>query len=209
MVLVLVLSAGMTLLTNSMGMFVFGSAPSLAEQFAWIPALTVPLAWRRRFPLAVLAVLGVVFIAAQVRHVGDSIMPSVALFLAIYSAGAWSRHRVRARWTRVAVIVAMFVWLGIGLVAYAVSPAELPQAAGPLDPLVATVLHQVVFNLLFFLSAYFFGELAWRSARSRAELASQAEHCGPRRSRTRAAPSSPSGCASPATCTTSSPTTSP
>lgn len=172
---VLLLSAGMTLLTNSMGMFIFGSTPGLPEQLAWIPPMTLPLALRRRYPLTVVLVVGTVFLTAQVRHVGDSIMPSVALFLAIYTAGAWGRHRVRTRWARVAVIAAMFTWLGVGLIAWVVSPTHLPDAVGPLDPVVATVLYQVVYNLLFFLSAYFFGDLAWRSARDRAVLALQAE----------------------------------
>ncbi|MDQ0381056.1 sensor histidine kinase [Amycolatopsis thermophila] len=175
MLLVLLVAAGMTLLITSIGTVAIGSAPSLTEQLAWTAGLTVPLALRRRFPLVVLAVVGALFIAAQMRQIGDGFMPSVVLFLAIYSAGAWARHRARARWARVAVIVAMFAWLGIGLVRYAVAPGHPPNAAGPLDPLVATVLYQIVFNLMFFLSAYFFGDLAWRSARGRAELTRRAE----------------------------------
>jgi hypothetical protein len=44
-----------TVLINSMGAFVFGTAPALAEQLAWGVALTAPLAVRRRQPKAVLA----------------------------------------------------------------------------------------------------------------------------------------------------------
>ncbi|MFD4193762.1 sensor histidine kinase [Amycolatopsis thermoflava] len=173
--LVLLTSAGMLVLINSMGAYAFGSAPSLTEQLVWTAALTLPLALRRRFPLVVLAVVGVVFIAAQVRRIGDGFMPSVALFQAIYSAGAWARDRRWARWTRIAVIVAMFTWLAVGLVWFLVEPSPFPGARGPLDPVLATVLYQVVFNLMFFLAAYFFGDLAWRSARGRAELTRRAE----------------------------------
>ncbi|SFB63885.1 Signal transduction histidine kinase [Amycolatopsis marina] len=166
----------MTVLVNSMGAFAFGSAPSLTEQFAWGAAVTLPLVLRRRFPLAVLIVVGVLFIAAQARQTGDGLIPSVALFLAIYSVGAWERRRTVARWARVGVIVAMFAWLGVGLVKFLVSPSpEFEGAAGPLDPVLASVLYGIGLNLLFFLTAYFFGNLAWLSARRQAQLEDGAE----------------------------------
>ena len=67
----------MTVLINSMGAFAFGAAPSLTEQFIWGAALPLPLAVRRRFPLAVLIVVGVLFIAAQARQIGDNLVPSI------------------------------------------------------------------------------------------------------------------------------------
>ena len=166
----------MTVLVNSMGIFAFGSAPSLAEQFAWGIAVTAPLVVRRRYPLAVLLVVGALFIAAQIRQVGDNLVPSIALFLAIYSAGAWERNRTVARWARVAVIVAMFAWLGFGLVEFLISPTqEFEDAAGPLDPVLASVLYNIGFNLLYFGTAYHFGNMAWLSARRQAELEQRAE----------------------------------
>ncbi|MEU4744281.1 histidine kinase dimerization/phosphoacceptor domain-containing protein, partial [Actinosynnema sp. NPDC023658] len=169
-------AVAVTVLVNSMGAIPSGDAPSLAEQFAWGAALTLPLVARRRFPLVVLLVVGVVFILAQARRVGDNLVPSVALFLAIFSAGAWAGDRTRARWARVAVIVAMFAWLAYGLVRFLVHPAPpFEGAAGPLDPVLASVLYGIGFNVLFFLSAYFFGDMAWVSARRQAELEHRAE----------------------------------
>lgn len=169
-------TTGTTLLVNSMGFFVFGHAPSLTEQLIWGAGLTAPLVMRRRFPLVVLIVVGVLFIGAQARHVGDNFMPSVVLFLAIYTTGAWQQNRTIARWARTGVIIAMFCWLGIGLVEYLVTPEpEFAQAAGPLHPVLASVSYNIVFNLLFFLSAYFFGNMAWLSARRQAELEHRAE----------------------------------
>jgi signal transduction histidine kinase len=166
----------MTLLVNSMGIFVWGSAPSLAEQLTWSTAVTAPLVVRRRFPLAVLLAVGALFIAAQARQTGDNLVPSIALFFAIYTSGAWERNRTVARWSRIGVIVVMFGWLGVGLVSYLAAPApEFEGAAGPFDPLLSSVLYNIGFNLLYFLSAYFFGEMAWESARRRAELEHRAE----------------------------------
>ncbi|WNV88021.1 sensor histidine kinase [Umezawaea sp. Da 62-37] len=167
---------GMTVLINSMGAFTFGGAPSLGEQLAWSLAVSVPLVVRRRYPLAVLLAVGVLFIAAQARQTGDNLGPSIALFLAIFSEGAWERNRVVARWSRIGVIVVMFTWLGISLVKFLAGPSyPFDDAAGPLEPVLASVLHGLAINLLFFLSAYFFGEMAWISARREAELEHRAE----------------------------------
>jgi signal transduction histidine kinase len=115
----------------------------------------------------------VLFIAAQVRQTGDNLAPSIALFFAIYTCGAWARNRKAARWVRLAVIEVMFVWLGLGFVLAA--PLEpIPGAAGPLDPVLATVVYGIGFNVLFFVSAYFFGNVAWTSAMRQAELERQA-----------------------------------
>jgi signal transduction histidine kinase len=168
---VVALSLLVTVLVNSAGYLTFGRAPGLPEQFAWTVAMTVPLMVRTRFPLPVLFVVGALFIAAQVRQIGDNLVPSIALFLAIYTVGAWCANRTVARWSRVVVIVAMFSWLGVGLVkALTLPPQDFPGAAGPLDPLLAVILYQIVFNLLYFVSAYFFGSMAWLSQRRRAQL---------------------------------------
>ncbi|WP_447006732.1 sensor histidine kinase [Saccharothrix isguenensis] len=169
-------ATAVTVLVNSMGAMVFDDVVSMPEQLAWGAALTLPLVARRRFPVAVLLVVGGLLIAAQARQVGDNLVPSVALFLAMFSAGAWGQDRTRARWARVAVIVVMFAWLGFGLVQFLVRPApSFEGAAGPLDPVIASVLYGIGFNLLFFLSSYFFGDMAWESARRQAELEHRAE----------------------------------
>ncbi|HEY9408102.1 MAG TPA: sensor histidine kinase [Jiangellaceae bacterium] len=163
-------------LINSMGAFSFGTAPSLAEQVAWAAVLTVPLIWRRQFPVAVVVVIGVLFIVAQARRNGDNFVPSVALFIALYTLGAWGQNRVVARWVRLGVIGAMFAWLGYSFVQALVQPpAEFEGAAGPLDPVLATVIYQVAFNVAFFVSGYHFGNAAWLSARRRHELEVQAD----------------------------------
>lgn len=163
-------------LVNSMGAFAFGDAPSLAEQLSWAAAITAPLALRRRFPEIVALVVAGLFIGAQARHVGDNLVPSVALFFALYTLGAWGIDRVRARWVRIGIIVAMFAWLGYSMAQSLMGPVpDFAGAAGPLDPLLASALHSIGFNLLFFLSAYFFGNISWESARRRHELEVQGD----------------------------------
>lgn len=170
-------AVAMILLINSTGAFAFGSAPALPEQFAWAAGLTLPLAVRRRYPLAVLIVISVLFIAAQSNHIGDNTTPSVALFLAVFTVGAWERNRTVAVWSRAAVIVVMFGWLGVALIEdISTSPRpDFSDAAGPLDPIVAAVLINVLINAVYFVIACLTGNLAWLSARRQAELEHRTE----------------------------------
>lgn len=167
----------MIVLINSMGMFAFGSAPSLAEQFAWGAGFSLPLAVRRRFPVAVLIVVSGMFIAAQANHIGDNTTPSIALFLAVYTVGAWEWNRTAAFWSRIGVIVVMFGWLGVSLIQDipASDGDDFSRAAGPLDPLVAAVLINLLLNAVYFLTAFVFGNMAWLSARRQAELTRRTE----------------------------------
>ncbi|MFJ8580736.1 sensor histidine kinase [Micromonospora sp. NPDC093277] len=174
-------------LARSTGAFPFGSPPSLAEQIWWSLAVTLPLVWRRRWPVATTVVISVAFIAGQVRAIPLTSLPSGALFAALYSLGAWGPDRRTAGRVRIGVIVAMFAWLGLSLALRIdeLSAAPFTGAAGPVPPVLAAIIDGVVFNLLFFGFAYYFGELSWLAARREHELRTQAEEL--RRSRAEAA----------------------
>ncbi|HEX5994440.1 MAG TPA: hypothetical protein VFY84_04800 [Jiangellales bacterium] len=68
-------SLAMTVLIDSMGLFVLGTAPSLPEQFLWGFAITAPLLVRRRFPATVVLWIAAVFIAGKMRPVADKLRP--------------------------------------------------------------------------------------------------------------------------------------
>jgi signal transduction histidine kinase len=163
-------------LVRSVGMFIFGTTPSAAEQYAWALAVTVPLIWRRSHPEITVLIVAAVFIAGQVRGAQETQLASGAIFAAIYAIGAWGRDRRRARLLRMIVIAAMFVWL---LVSWVLSwdqiRAEAPGSPGPLTPLQASVINGVLINVLIFGFAYLFGETAWLSARRQHQLEVQAE----------------------------------
>jgi signal transduction histidine kinase len=174
--MILVAAMIMIVLVNSMGTFAFGDAPALAEQLAWGVVLVVPLAVRRSYPRAVLVIVSVAFIAAQVRHIGDNNTPSVALFFAVFTIGAWEPNRVVARWSRIGVIALMCGWIIVSVLSTLGEPTpDFPGAAGPLDPWTASVFYSLLINFLYFLGAYWWGNTAWLSARRQAQLERQAE----------------------------------
>jgi signal transduction histidine kinase len=176
MLAVLIGATLMTVFINSVGAFAFGDAPSLTEQYVWGTALALPLVVRRRFPAAVLIVVGVLYIGAQMRHMGDNLVPSVVLFLVFYTVGAWEQNRTLARWSRLGVIALMFGWLLFNLGDYLTSPPPpFDDAVGPLDPVVASVLLNILVNIVYFLAAYRFGDMAWLSARRQVELEHRTE----------------------------------
>jgi signal transduction histidine kinase len=84
----------------------------------WRPAgvaLTVlcvaPLVVRRRFPLAVLAVMTAAFVPLRVLEVPELNASAIALFIALYTAGAYGRwHRDVVRAASVAAIVLLVLW---------------------------------------------------------------------------------------------------
>ncbi|PWK81133.1 signal transduction histidine kinase [Lentzea atacamensis] len=175
-VLVMLCAVEFVVLVNSMGAFVFKEAPGLHVQVPWMVALSLPLVVRRRYPVAVMLVVSALFIVAQSQKVADNLVPSAILFLTIYTVGAWERNRLLARWSRLGVIVAMFLWLGFSLVrALLGPPADFKDAAGPMDPVLASVLYGLEFNIFFFVLAYILGEMAWTAARRQAQLSFQAE----------------------------------
>src|SRR5690606_35831845 len=89
-----------------------------APGWAAIPlalGLSVPLIWRRRHPAAVAIVVAATFIAGQALSVPEALIGNIALFIALYSVGAWDAHRVRAHVVRIVITVAMIVWLFIAI----------------------------------------------------------------------------------------------
>ena len=141
----------------------------------WVSVLclvgvTVPLALRRRYPSVVALGVAAVFITLGSLQVPETLVANIALFLALYTVGAWEPVRARARLVRVGIIVAMFVWLLIALFTATTDPESLPDfsRAGAFSPLVAFLLIQLLTNLAYFGAAYWFGDNGWAAARERA-----------------------------------------
>ena len=141
----------------------------------WLSALllagvTLPLAQRRRWPTAVAAAVALIVLVEGVMSVPEVLFSNIALFVALYTVGAWDPHRRRAFWTRLVIVVGMFVYLFVALVRASTDPEATPglDRAGAFSPFVAFMLLQILSNVLYFAGAWWFGDHTWTSARERA-----------------------------------------
>ena len=153
---------------------VFGAGietPHLSWGLLYSLVLTAPLALRRRVPEVALLVIAVVYFVGMSVRIPEIYVGSIALFLAMYSVGAWVADRRRALIVRVVVIIGMFVWLMASMFQAATGAGGETTAEFSLfSPVAAMMMLQFLFNVVFFAGAFAFGERAYASARSREEL---------------------------------------
>lgn len=152
---------------------------------ALLAGLTLPLAWRRRYPCTVLTVVAVVFIVAGEVMVPESVIGNIALFIALYTVGAWVSQRRKALVVRLVVVDVMFLWLLVSFFRIATDPPDgesVEIGIGTLTPLAAFMLVQVFINALYFAGAIWFGNHAWRAAQDRALLVERARELQAERS---------------------------
>lgn len=154
-------------LSRAMGLW--PEPADLALSAGILALTTLPLAFRRVAPVPVLAVLGVAFVLIGELQVPEVTVSNIALFMAIYSVGAWERNRTRANVARGVLVTVMGVWLLISF--FRASTMDLDfegPGIGALTPIAAYMLQQVLVNVLYFAGAWWFGEHAWSSVRQRA-----------------------------------------
>ena len=154
----------------------------------WVALITLPLALRRRWPEIVAITASVVFAAGAMLEASDMLFSNICLYIAIYSVGAWSRHRVAAKWVRVAIVAGMFIWLFSQLIVQANQVTTMPDLSrdGFFSPYVAFGVLQVLINLLYFGAAWYFGDSAWNSARNTTALKNSTSELTAERERTAA-----------------------
>ena len=139
---------------------------------AVILGYSLPLALRRRYPLVVAVVVSAAFFVGGQFRVPDALVINIALFIAIYTLGAWGRDRRVANIVRAAITVGMFVWIFANIAITTADPETLPgfSRSGIFSQLAAWSVIQVITNLLYFIGAWAFGDAMWSSARRKAEL---------------------------------------
>lgn len=156
----------------------------------WAAAMTLPLAARRLLPEVVALVLSGAFVVGALTQAGDPLFSNIDLFIAFYTVGAWGRSRLIAQVVRGAIVVGMLAWLFWDLIVSSNMPDRLPDLSRDVDglvsPYVAYALINIVTNLLYFGGAWYFGDSAYRSARSRSALEQRTTELAAERERTRA-----------------------
>ncbi|MFI8632784.1 sensor histidine kinase [Microbacterium sp. NPDC077663] len=175
------LSAALGSVSNIYG----GDPPALYWAMLYAAALTVPLAFRRRYPSIVLIAVSAAFFVGVSVGIPEVYVGNVAIFIAMYTVGAWLADRRRAALVRILLIVAMFVWLLVTVFQSAASGNSLSQE-GPFSPFAAFAMIQFLVNVAFFGGAYLFGERAYASAMDKAALEERTAELERERERTAA-----------------------
>ena len=150
-------------------------------------ALTAPLAVRRRFPEVVAVLVALAYFVAVSFHIPEIYVGNIALFIAMYTVGAWVDDRRRATIVRVLIIIGMFLWLLITTFQSATAPTDEGfSRVGVFSPFLAFMLIQFLVNAAFFGGAYYMGDRAYASAMQRAALEERTAELERERERTAA-----------------------
>lgn len=145
---------------------------SLLESYLWTLLMVVPLAVRRLFPITVMVVCSAVFYISgeRVFPVAYSVVVQVALFLAIYTAWAWTPHRRRLFAATGLMIAGMFAWLIQALL------TEVPDPGGSWMPAsVGSAVTSLGINVAYFFGAVAWGQVSYRGAQQRELVAEQTD----------------------------------
>lgn len=137
----------------------------------YLVVLAAPLAFRRVWPAQVALVVSAAYFVAVTFRIPELYAGNIAMFIALYTVGAWMTNRRAATIVRSAIIAGMFLWLIITMYRDAIDTAdEADVIAGAMSPYIAFMLLQLLVNVLYFGGAYYFGERAWKAATQRAAL---------------------------------------
>lgn len=139
-------------------------------QFLGCVLMTLPLIWRRRFPLTSgIAVCGIYLVLIHSTGL-DLYASQVSLYLAFFSIGAWSAHRAKALVARIAISIAMALGVALDTLDLLLR-LQAGQPDGPtLEAVLATLSGIWLHNVLFFAIAWVFGDRGWQQAMEQLEL---------------------------------------
>jgi signal transduction histidine kinase len=148
-------------------------APVPAVDVALLAILALAVAFRRRYPLSVLAVTTGAFLVVRIQEVPEASITSIILFLALFSAGAYSHHSRRdlTRGAAVAVSMGVLLW------------SLYTNAEGLPGSVVAYQVFALLLNVAFFAAGWLMGDLWRRRGEDRAELQRRAEELEAQRHR--------------------------
>lgn len=167
----LMLGAVLSAALGSVAGFYGEEGPPFAWAVVYAIVLTAPLAVRRRYPEIVVVIVAIAFFTAASLRVPEMYVGNIALFIAMYTVGAWVDDRRRATLVRILVIVGMFVWLLVTTFQAATAPTDDGLSrVGVFSPFLAYMLIQFLINVAFFGGAYYMGDRAYASAMERAAL---------------------------------------
>lgn len=147
--------------------------PVPVEDVALLALLALGVAFRRRYPLSVLIVTTALFLGVRIQGVPEGSLTAMILFLALFSAGAYSHHPRRDLIRGAAVAVSM----GVLLWSLYVNAEGLPGSV------VAYQVFSLLLNVAFFAAGWVMGDLWRKRGEDQVELRRRAEELEAQRHR--------------------------
>ncbi|MDO5366581.1 sensor histidine kinase [Kocuria sp.] len=141
--------------------------------------IAVPLAVRRRFPVAGVFAATAVFVWTYytVAHVSVQLFFQIAYFASLYSMVAWARSRQVVALMVVGLAVFTVGWLMVDWTvtnSYSDLLDDVEDASGPFSPTVGIMGYSAIMNVVYFGGALVMGRSSWRRALDRRRLREQA-----------------------------------
>lgn len=167
-------------LIRGVGTLDSSDAPTWVEWTAVVVGAAL-LVFRRRFPLTIALLAGLhMFVTGVWLPTVMGLLPmQIIYFVAFFAGAAWARRRRDMVVVMGLITLFMFAWLswqfavGSGIDEIRESTADA-EGSSLIGPVTAYVLLTTLMNLLYFAGAIVGGQVAWRGARQKAELAEQA-----------------------------------
>lgn len=167
-------------LIRGVGTLDSSDAPTWVEWTAVVIGAAL-LVFRRRFPLTIALLAGLhMFVTGVWLPTVMGLLPmQIIYFVAFFAGAAWARRRRDMVVVMGLITLFMFAWLswqfavGSGIDEIRESTADA-EGSSLIGPVTAYVLLTTLMNLLYFAGAIVGGQVAWRGARQKAELAEQA-----------------------------------
>ncbi len=147
------------------------------EVYVWSAVIALPLCVRRLYPISVMIAVALLFFLGGRRHeieVTSNLFVQADLFISIYTAHAWARHRQHLLVVTGVIVVGMFSWMAYGFVKAVHADAIQGSTDALLSPNVSYVVLNTGINIAYFVGALVWGRTAWGNARQRDELERQA-----------------------------------
>ncbi len=147
------------------------------EVYVWSAVIALPLCVRRLYPISVMIAVALLFFLGGQRHeieVMSNLFVQADLFISIYTAHAWARHRQHLLVVTGVIVVGMFSWMAYGFVKAVHADAIQGSTDALLSPNVSYVVLNTGINIAYFVGALVWGRTAWGNARQRDELERQA-----------------------------------
>ncbi len=164
----LVAGVVLTQMARAAGSNPYGHSTSAWVQVLVVAATALPLALRRRYPEVIAVWESAGLVVWQTLGMSEALSINIYVFVALFTLGAWGRHRACANAVRLVIFVAMLAWLATAFeLSVGSDDFKFPGAPGlgPITPVVASVIYALVANIIYFGAAWYLGNNAWTSAR--------------------------------------------